>query len=116
MSTLNRDKSQFIKKFWLPSTASLPEDDPQKDWVTMDTGSMLAGDLAAVEESDLGLKSLVVLQRRILDWSFTEPSGEKAPITVENVACILRGDFIYLCGQIQDNAVQAGLTPEQKKT
>lgn len=104
-----------IEKFWLPSTASLPDDDPNKEWVLMDTGELRAGDIIGLtQDTDEIEASLIMLSNRITDWSYVDEAGVPIPVVLENVKAMKMEDYAYLAEKIQGD-VQS-ITPDQKKS
>lgn len=74
------------KKVFLPSFKHLPEE----DWAWVEVWCDLrAADIMGVTKyrSDEEKAGVAVVMRAIKDWNITI-NGEKAPITVENVACL----------------------------
>jgi hypothetical protein len=108
-----------IKKFMLPSTASLPEDD--QAWVVMDVGTILSGDFMDVLPDDdnapAGQISGDMLCDRIQEWNFTEADGSAAALTLANIRRLAVDDMIYLMNQLMPSSQQNGqLSATEKKS
>lgn len=88
--------SPYIKKFYLPSTAKLPQE--QQAWVSMDISPDTVGDLMAWsdEDSNTVARQMRILTRRIKEWNFVDQSGAPVPITFESVCHIPTIDLRYL--------------------
>lgn len=84
--------------------------------------TLLLGDMVSLA-SDMGAgeKSIVLLERLLTDWNFTEdgtPATPKVPINVETISKLNIADFTFLSNWINDNltAASAGLSTTEKKT
>lgn len=103
-----------LKRITLQSTAELPPE--QQAYVVLQTGKVLGGDIANVEnpENNLGV-AMAILAGRIKEWNFTDEQGKTTPITLENVKRLEMGDMTALFGELDLNNV-SGLSGDQKKS
>ena len=104
-----------VERFYLPSTEHLANDDPDKAYVDMNVGKLLAADLLdAAKDETLVSMSIKMLVARIKDWSYTDVSGQKLPIKFDTVKQLDVDDYQYLVAKIPNG--NAELTADQKKT
>lgn len=107
--------AQQLEKVWLPTTASLPDDDANKEWVNINTGKLVAGDIVGIDPAGDQIEaSLVMLANRISDWSYTDEAGVPLPVTLDNVKLLDMEDFTFLAQKLQMDV--ESLTPDQKKS
>lgn len=104
-----------IKKFFLPSTASLPKD--EQAWVLFDIGSNQLANLEAISDDDKNqiVSSLRITTSRIKDWNFTDSDGNTDPITFENVCRMSVDDLRYL-RNIKIEVLPEALSEEKKSS
>jgi hypothetical protein len=89
-----------VKRLYLPST---PEGVEDRAWVDV-KAALVVGDIIDAEslESD-GQKGMFMISRLILDWNFTTPTGEKAPVDIEWVKKLSVTDFAFLSEYLAEN-------------
>lgn len=89
----------LIKQFYLPSYASLPQE--QQGWVKLDVGPALAGETLLYDDTDSAdMRFIKLLSFRIKEWNMTEDNGTAIPVNVEGVKRLLKPDYLYLVEQI----------------
>lgn len=103
-----------IERLYLPSTKDKDPSDPDCAWVDFNVGPLTAGDTIEVGGKDNESKATVkILVERIVDWSYTDVSGAKLPITFDVVRKLNFVDYQFLGNQIPDDN---SIDPEQKKS
>ena len=104
-----------VRKFYMPSTAELPQE--EQGWVDLDISPINAQDFLEMDVSD-GTKvrgSVNVLIDRIKDWNFTEADGSPAKINSEGVTRLGMENINYLLAQLPAPE-GSKLTAVQKKS
>jgi len=118
MPVLRTDET--IKRIYLPSTADLAPDDPEKAWVDVAVGPVLGRDVEKVTSQYLMSAAHVLLQQRIRDWNYTDDAGVKAEISLQNIGIMRNEDILHIVSEIEDSAKtiskDAELSTEEKKT
>lgn len=107
--------ASHIKQFYLPSTASLPQD--QQDWVKIDVSPESVADWQVITDSDqnYAVRQSRIVVRRLVEWSFTDEQGNPAPITFENFWALPAADRLYLLTLKFDQPAGQPLSAEEKK-
>jgi hypothetical protein len=98
-----QDASLQIKRFVLPTTKDLPED--QQAWVDLNVGKFLLRDTLAVEHTEtIPQANFDLLMMRIKDWNYTDSTGQKLPIDREHVEVAIDPlDFRFLVTQMEES-------------
>lgn len=109
MPVLNQPKQE---KVFLPSTKDKTGDNA---WVEMITGPMVGADIVGVDpRGDEITAVMAMLKNRIINWNFTDISGQPVPVTVENIKRLAWEDIQFLQDLIQQYV--SGLSDEEKKS
>ena len=88
-------KSNEIKQLNLPSSDGVPEGD--KEWVMLEVGPILGGDLfGSTASKDPSSLTINILAKRIKEWSVRGIDGEIAPISVESLSHLSVIDLAFL--------------------
>jgi hypothetical protein len=114
----------LIKQFYLPSSAkdaggnAVPQD--KQDWVKMDVGNSLTGDVLLFEDTDsFDIRYIKLLASRIKEWSYVEADGTPAPINFDSITRLYKPDYFYLVKQQMEAAssqTAPELPPAEKKS
>lgn len=102
-------KPNEIKQLTLPSSDDLPDGD--KEWVMLEVGPILGGDLfSSTTSKDPSALTINILAKRIKEWSVRGVDGNIAPITVDSLSHLNITDLAFLLNEFIGNAEAATST------
>lgn len=104
-----------IERLFLPSTKDKTGDEAA--WVDFDISATTAGSYLGIDGAYANDRVAITLQtlvNRIVDWNYTDVSGEKVPITFETVKRLSEDDYKFLVEQIPTE--KRSLSDAEKKT
>ena len=105
-----------IQQFFLPSTENAPEAD--RAWVRLNLARISAADLLAITGGQGTSESnfmAALIANRILEWNFTDPSGQTLPITLETTSWLDPQDYAFIMSKLNSIAQAAGTLGDAEK-
>ena len=104
-------KSNEIKQLFLPTSKDLPEGD--KEWVTIEVGPILGGDILNVAgNTDSSEMMLTMLLKRIKEWNVRDINNDIAPLSTESIKHLSMDDLSFLLSEFMGAEAATGTDPK----
>lgn len=104
--------AQRLEKYKMPSSTA---DDEAHVTVNLNFD---AGTIIDIESETAKAATVDMMEKMIVEWNYTDDSGQVAPITKDNIRRMPGIDFAFLDKKIEEKLMQPNeaLSKEEKKT